>query len=302
MTLFWVAAAVVAGPVLGVGAAWSQGTDRAQGRSRESRSCASILVGEAVYGLTVIAGSTSPAYWTAQLIVGLGLDGVARPSPQELGRSRPVRCHDGSGGRGIRLPLLEPHGPGLSVAFLAACSGRALGYRHRALVACQQLWRNTVGQHRSNAPRSSSRARTATSSRSSSRPTTASTGLGDATLNGRELAVVATSRDHVVPLLIGRDAAPHRGHLAVPLPRRLLAARPGHDGGDRRGRHGAVGHQGQGRRDAGLPAARRRLPHRAARLRPRVGQATLPELFDSHPRRTRSRATARSASRPACPG
>ncbi|MER7005309.1 D-mannonate dehydratase ManD [Dactylosporangium sp. NPDC000555] len=32
------------------------------------------------------------------------------------------------------------------------------------------------------------------------------TGLGDATLNGRELAVVAYLRDHVVPLLLGRDA------------------------------------------------------------------------------------------------
>ncbi|MFC3996957.1 D-mannonate dehydratase ManD [Nocardiopsis sediminis] len=33
------------------------------------------------------------------------------------------------------------------------------------------------------------------------------TGLGDATLNGRELAVVAYLQDHVVPLLIGRDAS-----------------------------------------------------------------------------------------------
>ena len=32
-------------------------------------------------------------------------------------------------------------------------------------------------------------------------------GLGDATLNGRELAVVAYLREHVVPLLIGRDAS-----------------------------------------------------------------------------------------------
>src|SRR6202051_3839041 len=31
-------------------------------------------------------------------------------------------------------------------------------------------------------------------------------GLGDATLNGRELAVVSYLADHVVPLLIGRDA------------------------------------------------------------------------------------------------
>src|SRR5689334_13863566 len=32
------------------------------------------------------------------------------------------------------------------------------------------------------------------------------TGLGDATLNGRELAVASYLRDHVVPLLIGTDA------------------------------------------------------------------------------------------------
>jgi mannonate dehydratase len=33
------------------------------------------------------------------------------------------------------------------------------------------------------------------------------TGVGDATLNGRELAVVSYLRDHVVPMLIGRDPA-----------------------------------------------------------------------------------------------
>lgn len=33
------------------------------------------------------------------------------------------------------------------------------------------------------------------------------TGLGDATLNGRELAVVAYLREHIVPLLIGADAS-----------------------------------------------------------------------------------------------
>ena len=31
-------------------------------------------------------------------------------------------------------------------------------------------------------------------------------GLGDATLNGRELAVVSYLRDHMIPCLIGRDA------------------------------------------------------------------------------------------------
>lgn len=33
------------------------------------------------------------------------------------------------------------------------------------------------------------------------------TGLGDATLNGRELAVASYLRDHIVPLLVGKDAA-----------------------------------------------------------------------------------------------
>jgi hypothetical protein len=41
--------------------------------------------------------------------------------------------------------------------------------------------------------------------------------------------------------------APHRGHLAVPLQRRLLAARTGDDDRDRRGRHGAVGHSSASR-------------------------------------------------------
>ncbi len=31
-------------------------------------------------------------------------------------------------------------------------------------------------------------------------------GLGDATLNGRELAVAVYLTEHVIPLLIGRDA------------------------------------------------------------------------------------------------
>ena len=66
-------------------------------------------------------------------------------------------------------------------------------------------------------------------------------GLGDATLNGRELAVASYLRDHVVPCLIGRDAVADRGHLAIPLPGRLLAPRAGHDDRDRRGRRRRCG-------------------------------------------------------------
>ena len=96
-------------------------------------------------------------------------------------------------------------------------------------------------------------------------------GLGDATLNGRELAVAAYLREHVVPLLLERDAHRiedtwqylYRGAYWRRGPVTMAAI------GGRR--HGAVGHQGQGRRPAALPAARGRLAHRAARLRARVG-------------------------------
>ena len=71
-TLFWAAAAVFVGPALGVGAAWSRGTDPRKAAAGVAV-LASILVGEAVYGLTVIGDSTSPVYWTVQLVAGFGL-------------------------------------------------------------------------------------------------------------------------------------------------------------------------------------------------------------------------------------
>jgi len=41
-------------------------------------------------------------------------------------------------------------------------------------------------------------------------------GIGDATLNGRELAVAAYLQDHVVPNLIGRTAVPTGGAARSP--------------------------------------------------------------------------------------
>ena len=43
-------------------------------------------------------------------------------------------------------------------------------------------------------------------------------GLGDATLNGRELAVAAYLQEHVVPLLIGRDASRRPGTTCTRAP------------------------------------------------------------------------------------
>ena len=87
-------------------------------------------------------------------------------------------------------------------------------------------------------------------------------GLGDATLNGRELAVASYLQRPRAAAAHRPRRAPHRGHLAVPLQGRVLAARPGDDDRDRRGRHRAVGHPRQDARRAGLPAARRRVARR----------------------------------------
>ena len=106
------------------------------------------------------------------------------------------------------------------------------------------------------------------------------TGLGDATLNGRELAVVAYLTEHVVPLLIGADASRIEDTWQFLYRVGVLAAWPGHDGGDRVGGHGVVGHQGQGGGDAGVPAAGWRVRTGLMAYGHASGKE-LPELFDS---------------------
>ena len=73
-------------------------------------------------------------------------------------------------------------------------------------------------------------------------------GLGDATLNGRELAVASYLDDHVVPLLIGRDARRIEDTWQYLYKGAYWRRGPGHDDRDRRRGHGALGHPGQGRR------------------------------------------------------
>ena len=92
---------------------------------------------------------------------------------------------------------------------------------------------------------------------------------------GRRHAQRARARGGVLPARPSVPVAdrpgrpPDRGHLAVPLPGRLLAPRSGDHDRDRRRRRGLVGSQGQGRRAARLPVARRRGPRRGDGLLPR---------------------------------
>ena len=67
---FWIVAALVGGPVLGLSAYWI--------RFRRDLLAAAgvgvvsgILVGEGIYGLTQIADTTYPPYWWGEIVVGL---------------------------------------------------------------------------------------------------------------------------------------------------------------------------------------------------------------------------------------
>jgi FtsH-binding integral membrane protein len=87
--LFWGTAAIVAGPALGVAAAWVRGIDRSR-IAAGAAVIAGILVGEGAYGLTRIADTTSSAYWMVQITVGLAIVVVVsvfrlrRPGPIAL--------------------------------------------------------------------------------------------------------------------------------------------------------------------------------------------------------------------------
>ncbi|RRO20545.1 hypothetical protein EIL87_01260 [Saccharopolyspora rhizosphaerae] len=72
MVVFWSAAALLAGPVLGVGAQWllrKPGPHAALGIS----SLCGVLIGEAAYGLLVVAESTEPRYWWSEGVFGVVL-------------------------------------------------------------------------------------------------------------------------------------------------------------------------------------------------------------------------------------
>lgn len=69
LMVLWGAAALLAGPVLGLGAQWlrrNPGTRAALGLS----ALCGVLIGEAAYGLMVLPDSTHPPYWWGQGLLG----------------------------------------------------------------------------------------------------------------------------------------------------------------------------------------------------------------------------------------
>src|SRR6201986_4027096 len=69
---FWMLAAVIVGPLLGLAASWVRRGSPVTA-ALGAGAAAGLLGGESIYGLTAIAGSTSGVYWTVQLAVAIAL-------------------------------------------------------------------------------------------------------------------------------------------------------------------------------------------------------------------------------------
>ena len=69
---FWMLAAVIVGPLLGLAASWVRRGSPVTA-ALGAGAAAGLLVGESIYGLTAIAESTSGVYWTVQLTVAIAL-------------------------------------------------------------------------------------------------------------------------------------------------------------------------------------------------------------------------------------
>ncbi|HWG14923.1 MAG TPA: DUF6518 family protein, partial [Streptosporangiaceae bacterium] len=61
---FWMLAAVIIGPLVGVAASWVRRGSLVTA-ALGAGAAAGLLGGESVYGLTAVAGSTSSLYWTS---------------------------------------------------------------------------------------------------------------------------------------------------------------------------------------------------------------------------------------------
>jgi hypothetical protein len=67
--LFWLVAAVVAGPLLGLAAHWLRHNRRPHA-SIGAGLVSGMLIGEGIYGLRYISDTTYPPYWRGEIIVG----------------------------------------------------------------------------------------------------------------------------------------------------------------------------------------------------------------------------------------
>ena len=70
MFVRWGTAAVIAGPALSVGSAWLRGPNPLRAAAGVAP-IAGILLGEGLYGLTVVTATTSVGYWIGEVAIGI---------------------------------------------------------------------------------------------------------------------------------------------------------------------------------------------------------------------------------------
>jgi len=68
---FWLAAAVLAGPPLGLAGAWATRHDLRGGLGYGA--LGGVLIGEGVYGWTTVADTTDWRYWAVELVIGVAI-------------------------------------------------------------------------------------------------------------------------------------------------------------------------------------------------------------------------------------
>jgi hypothetical protein len=85
--VFWLTAAVLAGPPLGVAGAWSTETGPRRGVGLSA--LGGVLLGEGLYGWSTIANTTDWRYWAVEVATGVVVIAIAaahtrRPVPATL--------------------------------------------------------------------------------------------------------------------------------------------------------------------------------------------------------------------------
>ncbi|MGV8886427.1 MAG: DUF6518 family protein [Microbacteriaceae bacterium] len=74
LSIFWTFAAIGVGPVLGIASVWFR-SSREVLRALAAAAPSAVVIGEGIYGLTVIADTTSPVYWALSILSGIALIG-----------------------------------------------------------------------------------------------------------------------------------------------------------------------------------------------------------------------------------
>lgn len=108
---FWLLAAALAGPPLGVAAAWSRERTGGVRAAIGAGVLPGVLIGEGVWGLTAIGATTNRWYWAAEVILGTTAVGVAAwlATRRPIGRWRLAAATVLAAGASATVVLVAAH-------------------------------------------------------------------------------------------------------------------------------------------------------------------------------------------------